>query len=267
MTRRLLAASALMAGFARGETSQDRGKNIIDRAIAALGGPNFLAMQDRVEMGRLYSFYREELSGLSIARIYTRYVPAPRPPTPGFFGIQERESFGKKKEDSAILFTDGNGYDLTYRGVRPLADALVERYKVSTLHNIFYILRQRLGEPGLQFDSKGRDVVENQPVEILEVVDRENRSVTVYLNSDTFLPAKQRFYRRDPVTKDRVEEITRFSKYRDVGNGVMWPFDLQRERDGEKIFELYADSVTNGNHLKDSLFVLPSGMKILKKEL
>ncbi|MDQ6665494.1 MAG: hypothetical protein M3Z23_14015 [Acidobacteriota bacterium] len=266
MTRRFFAASTLAAGFARAETSGERGKKIIDRAVAALGGPNFLAMQDRLESGRAYSFYREELSGLSIAKIYTRYPPSPRPPAPDYFAIQERESFGKKKEDSAILFTDGNGYELTYHGVRPLADNLVERYKESTLHNIFYILRQRLGEPGLQFESKGQDVVENQPVEILDIFDAQNRSVTVYLNSNTFFPTKQRFYRRDAVTKDRVEEISRFSKYRDVGNGVMWPLDIQRDRDGEKIFEIYADSVSIGNHLKDSLFLLPSGMKILKKE-
>ncbi|MGI8990269.1 MAG: hypothetical protein ACR2I2_11910 [Bryobacteraceae bacterium] len=266
MTRRHFAVSALAAGFVKAETSQERGKKIIDRAIAALGGGNFLAMQDRVESGRAYSFYRERLSGLSIAKIYTRYVAAPQPPTPGFFGIQERESFGKKKEESAILFTDGNGYELTYRGVRPLADNLVERYKESTLHNIFYILRQRLGEPGLQFESKGQDVVENRPVETIDVFDAQNRSVTVYLDSDTFLPMKQRFYRRDPATKDRIEEISRFSKYRDAGNGVMWPLDLQRDRDSEKIFEMYADSVTVGDHLKDSLFLLPSGMKILRKE-
>src|SRR5438128_384168 len=56
------------------DTSAERGKQIIDRAIAALGGNNFLHMQDRVESGRAYSFYREQLSGLSLAKIYTRYL-------------------------------------------------------------------------------------------------------------------------------------------------------------------------------------------------
>ncbi len=31
-------------------------------------------MEDRVENGRAYSFYNDRLSGLSIAKIYTRYV-------------------------------------------------------------------------------------------------------------------------------------------------------------------------------------------------
>ncbi len=266
MTRRVFGASVVGAGLVRAETPQERGRRTIDRVLEALGGRNFRAMRNRVESGRAYSFYREQLSGLAVAKVYTSYPPAPQPPAAGFFGVQERESFGKKKEESAILFTGGNGYEVTYRGVRPLPDLQVERYKLTTLHNIFYILRQRLDEPGLQFESRGQDVIENQPVETVDVFDTQNRNVTVYVHSSTFLPVRQRFYRRDPLTKDRIEEISRFSKYRDVGNGVMWPMDLQRDRDSEKIFEIYADSVTINADLKDTLFALPSGMKMLKKE-
>jgi capsule polysaccharide export protein KpsE/RkpR len=80
----------------------------------------------------------------------------------------------------------------------------------------------------------------------------------------THLPAKQVTYRRDPQTKDRVAEVTRYSKYRDVG-GVQWPYDIQRERDGEKIYQMYSDSVVVNKDLTDNLFTLPADMKILKK--
>ena len=59
--------------------------------------------------------------------------------------------------------------------------------------------------------------------------------------------------------------MTRYSKYRQVGNGVLWPYDTERERDGEKIFELYSEKVTVGDDLNDSMFALPPGVKILKK--
>jgi hypothetical protein len=45
----------------------------------------------------------------------------------------------------------------------------------------------------------------------------------------------------------------------------MWPYDVQRERDGEKVYEMYAERVTAGDPLADSLFELPGGTKILKK--
>lgn len=251
--------------LAAAETHQQRGKRVVDEAVAALGGSRFLHMEDRVESGRAYSFYREQLSGLSLATIYTRYLVRPEPPVPGFLGIREREAFGKK-QDSAVILEDGKGYEITFRGARPLPDVQIERFKDSTLHNIFYILRQRLGEPGLIFESRGADVIDNQPVEIVDITDADNRTVTVYFNSTTKLPTKQSFFRRDPVTNDRVEEVTLFSKYRDVGGGVMWPYDIQRLRDGEKIYEIYSDSVAINQDLKDNLFTLPANMKILKKE-
>ncbi len=259
----LLLALVIVLVGAGAETNQERGKRIVDQAVAALGGDNFLRMQDRIESGRAYSFYREELNGLSIAKIYTRYLIRPEPPVPGFVGVREREAFGKK-EDSAVILADGKGYDISFRGARPLTDDRLERFKESTLRNVFYILRQRLGEPGLVMEYRGTDVVENQSVDIVDITDADNRVVTVYFSHVTHLPAKQVTYRRDPQTKERVEEVTRYSKYRDVG-GVTWPYDIQRERDGEKIYQMYSDSVVVNKDLTDNLFMLPANMKILKK--
>jgi hypothetical protein len=76
----------------------------------------------------------------------------------------------------------------------------------------------------------------------------------------------QEFKRRNPEDKQFDKEVTRFSKYRDVGGGVMWPFAVERERNGEKIFQMYAESVIINKDLRDDLFTLPSNMKILKKE-
>lgn len=258
----LLCLAAFLSGM-RAETNLERGKRLVDETVEALGGANFLHMQDRLESGRAYSFYRERLNGLSIAKIYTRYLIRPEPPEPGFVGVRERQAFGKK-EDSAVLFAEGQGYDLTFRGARPLADEVLQRYRETTLRNVFYILRQRLGEPGLILEFRRSDVVENQPVDIVDVTDADNRTTTVFLNQTTHLPAKQITTRRDPKTKDIIEEVTRFSKYRAI-NGVQWPYDIQRERNGEKIYQMYSDSVEINKGLTDNLFTLPSNMKILPK--
>jgi hypothetical protein len=87
--------------------------------------------------------------------------------------------------------------------------------------------------------------------------------VTVWIHQDTHLPVKQRFKRWDPVINEQREEVTRYTKYREAGNGVMWPHDTQRERDKEKIFELYSDKVTIGGNLPDSMFELPPGVTVL----
>jgi len=266
MTRRsFLLASAAGATAAGAETSAQRGKRVVDAALRAMGGAGFLAMEDRTEAGRAYSFYREELSGLTRARIYTRYLIRPEPPVAGFFGVRERQVFGKS-DDAAVLFTELGAWDVTFRGARPLPDLRLQTYRDSTLRNIFYILRQRLGEPGMTLFSQGSEIFENLPVEVVEIGDSENRLVTVYFSQTTGLPVRQFFQRRNPVSKDKDDEVTLFSKYRDVGGGVMWPYQVLRQRNGEKIFEIFSEQVSINQNLKDNLFMLPANMKLLKQE-
>jgi hypothetical protein len=80
---RILSLFLLLAVPVLAQNDPVRGKQIVDEAIAALGGPAFLNMRDRVEQGRGYSFYREQLSGLSRTSIYTRYLTRPEPPPAG----------------------------------------------------------------------------------------------------------------------------------------------------------------------------------------
>jgi len=102
-------------------------------------------------------------------------------------------------------------------------------------------------------------------VEVVDITDADNRTVTVYFSQSTKLPVRQTFRRRNPLYKDFDTEVSVFAKFRDVGGGAKWPFDIRRERNGEKIFEMYSDSVTINKNLKDDLFSLPSNLKILPK--
>jgi hypothetical protein len=240
------------------ETAQQRGRRVVDEALAALGGPKFLAMEDRVEKGRAYSFYREQLEGLSVATIYTRYVA----PTPGKISVRERENFGKD-ESYGVLFNETGAWEITYRGARPLDQKRVDTFRDGTLRNVFYILRQRMKEPGMEFYSRGSDLWENRPVEIVDITDDAGLTTTVYFSTLDKLPVRQVLKRRNEQYKDFDSEETIFAKYRDVGGGVKWPMSIRRFRNNEKLFELYSDSVQINKNLTDDLFTLPASIKIL----
>jgi len=244
---------ALLAAVSAAETAEGtRGKKVIEDAIAALGGDKFLTMQDRVETGRAYSFYRDNISGLSIARIYTRYLAVDPTKSAHELGVRERQSFGKN-EDWAVVLREDGGANITYHGPKPLPQEEFERYRETTLHNIFYILRERLHEPGIEFESRGSDVVDRVPVEVVDVIDAGNVSVRVYFHQTTKLPVKQVFSRLDPKSKERDEEVTRFDRYRE-NQGIQWPQQITRERNGEKIYQIFADSVSFNQDLTDDLF-------------
>lgn len=256
--------AALLSIQLHAETNLERGKRLVEECVAALGGDKYLSMHDRLEAGRAYSFYREQLSGLTVAKLYTRYLDGAKD-TANTLAVREREFFGKKDE-SSVLFLENEAYDITFRGARPIVAEQFARYKETTLRNILYILRVRLHEPGMVFESRGADVLSNRAVEIVDVADAQNRVTTVYFDQITKLPVRQTFVRRNTETKERDEEVTEFSKYRDIG-GVQWPFAIHRERNGEKIYEMFSESGEVNRKTADDLFVLPSTIKLLKKPI
>ncbi len=292
MTRRQFGFGLAAAALMRGETPQEqKGRALVAKVIGGLGGDAFRFMKTRTETGEAYSFYRNDITGFSTATIYVKYLAADAQIPKDGVRILQRESYGgkqeerkqegkkqegrkqegkkqggRKQDEDAVIFTaDGQGYDVSYRGAQPLADSRIKQFHDTTIQDVFYILRERMNEPGLGFEYRGKDVLDNQPVELLGIFDLQNRDVTVWVNADTYLPVQQKYTRWDPIINDRRVEITHFAKYRDVGNQVMWPYDVERERDGEKVYEMYATHVSVDDPLPDSMFELPSGVKMLKR--
>jgi hypothetical protein len=246
------------------ETAEQRGKRVVDEAIAALGGDAFLHVQDFVESGRAYSFYNGRISGLSIAAIYTRYLSHPGPPVIGRLEVEEKEAFGRDEKSGFVLFTDKpEGWDVTYRGARSLDDERLAGYVDNTLHNIFYMMRKRLSEPGFSYYYKGSDLYENRPVHIVEITGGDDVTVTVYFDQFTRLPTRQIHKRRNNEYHDFDTLVSAYARYRDVGGGVQWPLDIRRERNGDKIYEMFSESVEINKGLRDELFHLPGNVKIL----
>lgn len=259
--RRALGIAILIAATALPQANPQKGQETIDRAIAALGGDHFLNMRTRLASGRVYSFFHDELNAFDVARIYTEYLPEPRGKG---LAVQERELLGKK-HDYSYLFLPDQGWDLTYRGARPIDDERWERYSRSTENDILYILRVRSKEPGIQFEYVGSDAYLSTHVEIVDIIDAQNRTVRVYFDHNTMLPVRQAFNWLDPETKYHNEEVTDYGKYRDTGGGIMWPFTIERQRNGYKTYQLFANSVESNQSVPPNTFELPPGAKMLKK--
>jgi hypothetical protein len=45
----------------------------------------------------------------------------------------------------------------------------------------------------------------------------------------------------------------------------MWPFTIERQRNGYKVFQMFADKVEIDPELPATIFDLPAGAKVLKK--
>ncbi len=258
----VLAGTALPVVWAQQQDSAaSKGKQVVDSALAGLGGDHFLQMRNRLASGRVYAFFHDQMSGLDLARIYTEYTD--KAPENGV-AVWERELLGKKG-DYSFLFLPDQAWDITFRGARPIPDENWQKYLRSTETNILYLLRSRHGEAGMDFDYVSSEVYLSRHVEIVDITDAQSQTIRVYFDHNSRLPVRQIYKWLDEETRERNEEITVFDKYRDVGGGIMWPYSIERERNGYKAYQFFADKVEANVTIPPKTFDLPPGAKMLKK--
>jgi len=256
MTRRsfLLSTGVCALGQGTQTKAEIRGKKIIDDALAALGGNAFLAMDDRTEMGRAYSYYHDQISGLSIAKVCTKYKTVSPSKSGAELGQLEKEVYGKT-EDTSVLFLQDKGWEISWRGSKEMEQDRFDRYREWTLRNVLYIFRQRLQEPGMIFEFQRSDVIDNLPVDIVDITDSDNRVIHVHFHQSTKLPVRQVYKRKNEETKEQDDEVTLFTRYLDAG-GVQWPHQIRRERNGYKSYEIFSETVKINSGLTDDYFTV-----------
>ena len=228
----------------------ERGGKVLEQAIQALGGKAYLNVRDRRAEGHAFQFSsREELSGMARIVSYEKY--------PDKF----RQEVGKNKEVVYVLNGE-HGWEGTFRGVQELPPEEVERIRLGRELSVDHLLRFRFKkEEGLEIAHIGTDLVDGRTVDLVEVVDAQNRVVTIAFDQSSHLPLRREWERRNPKTNEREQNVEILSKYlRAKGQGaVLEPHYINRERNGIKVFESFLTEITVNPRLSDSLFERPSG--------
>jgi hypothetical protein len=62
---------------------------------------------------------------------------------------------------------------------------------------------------------------------------------------------------RDPNTRTRSEEIEYYSLYHPI-DGIETPFQITRERNQQKVYQVFFDKIQYNTNLSDSLFTRES---------
>jgi hypothetical protein len=256
--RAALVASLTLLAAARpavpAESRQEQGERLVLESIQALGGDAFLKMRNLTQAGRAYVFYRQNLSGLAVFTRYDNFEPMQADAPPDWLPVSRRDVY-TEKGDYYALYKNGQGWEVTFRGARPLPQERVEQYRDSMRRSYFHFLRYRLGEPGLYFYYQGTEIINNVPTDAVSIADSDGESITVYLRMSDHLPLQQVYLRRDPKTRIPYEEKSIYSKYRGV-DGVTLPWNIRQERDGDKIFEFFGNSAQINQPLNAALFDL-----------
>ena len=90
-------------------------------------------------------------------------------------------------------------------------------------------------------------------MEVVDITDASGATVTVFFDRNTLLPVRQTFRRRNAQFDDFDVETASFAKYRDL-KGVKLPLETRRDRNGQKIFEMFVESEEINKSLRDEVF-------------
>jgi hypothetical protein len=249
----LLAAGLLTApatgraqqGVLLPEESAAKAKELIQQAIAALGGPAYLGVRDITRAGRFANFSRQgDLAG------YVKFWDFTKLPD------KNRTEFTDKR--NFIFVNNGSeGWELDKGGVQEITAEAAQRFQEGLMKDIDHLFRARLDEEGMVFRYSGSDIVDLKQVDWVEVVDRERRTLRIAFDRASRLPIRTVFITRDRTTRQRTEEVEYLSNYHPV-QGIQTPFQIARERNGQKVYQVFISECQYNTGLDDSLFTRAS---------
>ena len=225
--------------------SAAKAKEILQQAIQALGGTAYLNLRDATCEGRLSQFgHAGELNG------FEKFVDYTIPP------FKDRTENLPKRNIITVMNGD-KGWTLDRGGVSDASGADIAHFEEDTKKDIDYILRSRMKEPNMIFRYAGPDIVDLKQVDWVELVDSDNRTIRIAISQSTHLPVRKIVDTRDANTRMKTDEVEYYSNYHPL-NGVETPFQITRERNHIKIYQVFFDKCEYNTNLSDSLFTKQS---------
>ena len=244
----LVAALALAVSAAAQESVPapgDKAGEILDHTIQAMGGENFLQVRDITRRGRIYSFNRGELANPGTK--FIDYVKFP--------GREWFELGGKGR--IVYLNNQEQGWELDRQGIREMAPESIERFEENNRRDLDYLLRFAYPRGELELYYLGRELVDNRRVHVVEMVYEDNTSVTLLVDTRTYLPLRLRYRLRDEFTDEWIQMVDYFGKFITV-RGVQTPMHYTRERNGLRTMEVHLKKVEYNTGVADDFFTLTS---------
>lgn len=229
-----------------GDENSRKAKTLIEQAISALGGQTYLTIRDREQQGRGYAFHHGRAEGGgSVFWSFTE------------FPDKERVEITKER-DIAELYVGNKGWEITYKGARPIDPKDLDQYLRRRRFSLDAVLRTWINDPGVVLLYEGNAIAAQHPALRVTLINTQNESVTLYFDVDTHLPVKKSFEWRDPIDRQKNVEEEIYENYRAVA-GIMAPYNVTRFFNGDMAGQRFFNSVTINQGLDQAMFDPNSG--------
>jgi len=234
-------SSSSPAGQSSSDGTSDKGRKILDRMIQALGGQAWLDIKNTTQTGRTYTLFHGQPNGPGV--LFWRFTEFPD---------KERVEVTKQR-DIAYVYSGDKGFEITYKGTAALDTKVLTEYLRRRDHSLEWVLRKWLQDPGVAVLYEGTAIAADKPADQVSIINSQNDSVTLYIDSQTHLPIKKTYSWRDPIDRLRNTEDEIYDAYRPT-EGFMTPYSLTRFYNGEMANQRFLNTVSYNDELKPGLF-------------
>lgn len=227
------------------EQSAAKAKELMRAAAQSLGGSAYMNVHDVTCTARLSQFgHSGELNGY--AKIEDLSI------------LPDKDRTENIPKRNLITVINGDkGWELDRGGVSEAPLTTITQFQDDQKKDIDNILRNRINERDIIFRYTGPDTVDLRPVDWIELVDPDNRTIRIAFSRETHLPVRKVVTTRDANTRLRSEETEYYSNYQPMG-GVLTPLQITRERNNIKVYQVFFDKCEYNTGLSPSLFTKES---------
>ena len=232
-----------------GETSEQRGHTLLDQCLEALGGQAWLNRKDVQLNGHIGRFFRGAPTGIVIDFTSTQRFAGPsnagasHPEAERIGFITDKSMIlPGKKIDVVQIWTEGHGYEITYKGKNELPADQVADYYRRRAHSIEAVYSTWLKAPGVVVVAEGTSMVERRLADKVTILSDNNDAVTLELDATTHLPLRRTFEWRNETFKDHDEDAEEYEDYHPV-QGLPTAYSLTRYRNGDMVSQTFLTKI------------------------
>jgi hypothetical protein len=229
-----------------------KARTALDAMVQALGGDRWLGLTNTYAVGRTSAFYQGKPTG-EITDFFDYHS----------FPDKDRIEL-TKKHDVIEIFTGKEGWEITYRGKKPLPKDQVDDFLRRRDRSVEVAIKVWLKNPKTVLIYDGQSLAERHLAEQVTLISDSNENITIQMDAQTHLPLRRTFQWRDPLYKDKNEEAEEYDDYHAV-DGLQTPFNITRFHNGDMTNQRFLYKASYNTAMPPNAFDVDATAQKIKK--
>ncbi len=224
----------------------------LNAMVQALGGQAWLDMKNEMQQGHVAAFFHSQ-PDLGTTDLWQ------------FHSWPDKDRVEVTKHRDVVEFYIGReGWEVTYRGKKPMQKDLLEDYLRRRDHSIETAVKVWLKDPNTILVYEGQTMAERHMAEQVTLISAQNESITIQMDEQSHLPLRRSFQWRDPLYKDKNTDAEEYDDYHTI-EGFPTPFSVTRLKNDEIVRQYYVTKVEYNRPLPDDFWNVDTAAQRIKK--